>query len=242
MAVAPDLGDAYALYGINSLTCFGELNTAETSFQRALELAPNSAFVRRYYGIYLTAIERGNESVTELRKAIDLEPNLSWTEKLLGRSLFFARRYDEAIEQVKKARQIDQNDIVEQTGYLFMSYEQNDDFDNALEWFLVFESLKGVGQKELDSFKNIYAKSGWPGVLQKRLEIAEEKDRSGAENYSEIASLAAQVGDKDKAFAYLQKALPKGHLFMAQLRIDPNLDALRSDPRYKAIYDQNWPH
>ncbi len=70
-----------------------------------------------------------------------------------------------------------------------MSYERNDDFDNALEWFLVFESLTGTGEAEIDSFKQIYAGSGWPGVLKRRLEIAEEKERNGTQNYGEIAAL-----------------------------------------------------
>ena len=150
-------------------------------------------------------------------------------------ALFFARRYNEAIKQLKKARQIDQNDIDEQTGYLFMSYERKDEFDNALEWFLVYESQKGVDDPEIDSFRQIYARSGWPGVLKRRLEIAEEKERNGAQNYNDIASLAAQVGDKEKAFAYLEKALPIGELFKASLRMDPNLDLLRSDPRFDTL-------
>ncbi len=241
IAIAPDLGDAHAIRAINTQSCVGDKAETERSFQRALELSPNSPFVRRFYGIYLTNIGRGDESVAELEKAIELEPNLPWTERLLGRALFYARHYDKAIEQVKKARELDPNDISEQTGYLFMSYQQKGDFSNALEWFLVFESLKGAGEAEIASFRQIYTRSGWPGVLQKRLEIAEEKERGGAKNYGEIASLAAQVGDKEKAFAYLEKAMPIGQLFRAGLRIDPNLDPLRSDPRFDALIAQTWP-
>lgn len=239
--LAPSLGEAYSIKAMNTVTCERNPNESEELHRKALELAPNSAFVRRFYGIFLTSEGKGDESVAELKIAIDLDPNLPWTEKLLGRALYFANRYDEAIEQLKKTRQLDNTDPT-QTAYLFRSYALKDDFAQAFEWFLVTEALKGSTQKEIDSFKQAYAEAGWPGVLRARLQRAELNEKEGRTNLTEIASLAAQLGDKDKAFKYLKKKefLAKPEPDLGNLVIEPTFDSLRSDPRFESIVALNW--
>lgn len=237
--LAPNLAEASTILGMNTLSCQGNRQDAAALHRKALDLAPNSPFVRRFYGIYLTNMGKGDESVNELKAAIDLDPTLNWTEKLLGRAMFFAKRYDAAIEQLIKTRELDKNDD-EQVLYLFKSFEFNNDTNKAFEWFLEYEALRKASQADLDSFKQIFATAGWNGVLRKRLERAEAVERAGGSNFGEIASLAAQLGDKEKAFAYLEKALPVGQLFMAQILVEPTLDPLRADPRFQGIIDRNW--
>lgn len=239
LEIAPNLAEAYTILAMNTLSCQGNRKEADELHKKAKQLSPNSPFVRRFYGIYLTNMAKGDESVEELKAAIDLDPNLPWTEKLLGRALFFARRYDEAIAQLMKTRELDAKDE-EQTLYLFKSYEFNRDLDKAFEWFKVYESIRGIDDAGLKEFSDIYAASGWNGVLRKRLARAEARAETGEKNFGEIASLAAQVGETEKAFAYLEKALPIGQLFMAQILIEPTLDPLRSDPRFDSVIARNW--
>jgi hypothetical protein len=50
-----------------------------------------------------------------------------------------------------------------------------------------------------------------------------------------LARLFAELGEKDKAFANLEKAFQTRQAPFLRLKVDPRLDALRDDPRYKDL-------
>ena len=236
IALAPNLGEAYTMKARNVRMCFGDRTSPAGLHDKAVELAPNSAFVRRFRGIYFMNQGKSDEAIAELKTALDLEPTVPWTEKLIARALYFADRYDEAIEQLKKTTQLDPQDK-EQPEYLMMCHALKGDVAQAFEWFLVMEVTKKTSQAEIDSFKRVYSESGWPGILRARLERAENNERAGDKNYGELASLAAQVGDNDKAFLYLEKreAGEKVEPTIGGLRQEPTFDSLRSDPRFERL-------
>ena len=236
IAIAPNLGEAYSMKARNVRSCSGDRTLVEGLHNKAVELAPNSAFVRRFRGIWLMNQGKSDEALAELKTALDLEPTVPWTEKLIARALYFARRHDEAIEQLKKTTQLDPQDP-EQPEYLMMCHALKGDVAQAFEWFLVMQVAKNTSQAEIDSFKRVYSESGWPGVLRARLERAENNERAGDKNYGELASLAAQIGDNDKAFSYLEKreAGEKVEPTIGNLRQEPTFDSLRSDPRFERL-------
>jgi hypothetical protein len=47
-----------------------------------------------------------------------------------------------------------------------------------------------------------------------------------------MAVLHARCGDKNKAFAWLERAYEERHDMMVALNVEPALDSLRSDPRF----------
>lgn len=236
IALAPNLGEAYTMKARNLRMCFGDRTSPTGLHDKAAELAPNSAFVRRFRGIHFMNQGKSDEALAELKTALDLEPTVPWTEKLIARALYFAGRYAEAIEQLKKTTQLDPLDA-EQPEYMMMCHALKGDVAQAFEWFLVMEVTKNTSQGEIDSFKRVYSESGWPGVLRARLERAENSERAGGKNYGELASLAAQVGDNDKAFLYLEKreAGEKVEPTIGNLRQEPTFDPLRSDPRFERL-------
>jgi len=52
--------------------------------------------------------------------------------------------------------------------------------------------------------------------------------------YSVIAEQYGRLGDKDKAFQYLEKNSQKRGWMKMFFRVDPRFDALRDDPRFEA--------
>lgn len=239
LSLDTSLAEAYSILAMNQHSCQWDQKAAETSHRKALELSPNSAFVRRFYGIFLTNSGRADESVKEIKNSIELDPTSLFSQKQLGRALFFGRRYDEAIEQLKATRELDANDS-EQAGFISTAYEMKGDFDRSFEWFLLVETIRSAKEAELNSWKTVYAESGWQGILRKRLEIAEQKEKAGGNNFGEIASLAARLGEKDKAFVYLEKEMPLARLFAAQILVDPALNSLRSDSRFDELIKHWW--
>ncbi len=49
------------------------------------------------------------------------------------------------------------------------------------------------------------------------------------------ACINAQIGDKDKAFEYLEKSYQERELWMAYLQVEPRLDSLRGDLRFNEL-------
>jgi hypothetical protein len=63
--------------------------------------------------------------------------------------------------------------------------------------------------------------------------IAQESDPSKpGYNPPEVAANYALLGDKDHAFLWLEKAYQQHASSLAELKSEPDVDNLRSDPRY----------
>lgn len=244
LEIDPDSGDAMVMLATNRMLCTWEIDLAEKEYRRAVEMSPNSAHVRRFYAVNIVNEKRFDEALEHLRIARELEPNNPFNERLRGRALFFARRWDEAIEQSAKVYEVDPE--AEQTSFVYMSYEMKGDFENAFKWFLVVKSLEGESEKDLEAWRKTYAGSGWQGLLRRRLERALEIEKTEtdvnkhARILEEITTLSVQLGQYDQAFDYMSKAADSYVLFAGQMPVNPYLDPVRSDPRYKAIMARTW--
>jgi len=87
----------------------------------------------------------------------------------------------------------------------------------------------------LTKMKEAYAKAGWNGFVQARL--AELLARSKKDYVPEfiLATWHARLGQKDEAFAWLEKAYQARDYRLTQLNVRNDLDSLRSDPRFAEL-------
>jgi tetratricopeptide (TPR) repeat protein len=244
LALDPNLGDAMVMMATNRKICWYEIPESEELYKRAIAMDPNSAHVRRFYAVNIASEGRFPEALEHLRIARELEPNNPFNEKLVGRVLFQARRYDEAIESCIKSKDLVPE--VEQSSFIYMSYEMKKDYDKAFEWLLFVKREDGENEDELNEWRRIYAESGWHELLKRRLERALEEEKTTdkinkrARLLEEITSLLVELGDYDRAFEYMEKAATSYSLYGGQMLVDPYLDPVRSDPRYKAILAKTW--
>jgi hypothetical protein len=79
--------------------------------------------------------------------------------------------------------------------------------------------------------REAFAKGGWQGYL--RLVTAENS--SLKDRHFVIAKAYVELGEKDKAFAELNKAYENRESPLQWLKVEPQLDPLRSDPRFQAL-------
>ncbi|MFL6469087.1 MAG: winged helix-turn-helix domain-containing protein [Pyrinomonadaceae bacterium] len=240
----PTSGDAMVFLATNQMLCTWDIEAGHKYYQRALETSPDSANVRRFYAVNIVNEKRFDEALDHLTKAQELDPNNPFNEKLIGRALFFARRWDKAIDQSIKAYDLVRE--AEQTSFVYMAYEMKGDFENAFKWFLIVKDLDGENEADLNAWRETYADTGWPGVLRRRLERAVEDEKTvedvnkSARLLEEITTLSVQLRDYDRAFEYMNKAVDRYVLFSGQMPVNPYLDPVRSDPRYKAIMARTW--
>ena len=240
----PTLGDAMMMLAKNRELCSWEIEESEALYQRSLQLSPNSAFVRQFYAVSIAGRYRFDEALDNLRVARELDPRNTFNERLWGRVVFQARRWDEAIDQGIKVLEVDPE--AEQTSFIYMSYEMKGDLEKAFEWFLVVKQLEGESEADLNAWRTVYAESNWQGVLRRRLERALDAEKTvndinrRARLLEEITTLSIQLGQYDQAFEYMNKAADSYVLFAGQMPVNPYLDPVRNDPRFKAIMARTW--
>ena len=98
-------------------------------------------------------------------------------------------------------------------------------YKQAMEQWIKAEQLKGH-QARAHELGQVFEKSGYTGYLRKNAKDSE----AGGDHYG-AAVVYAMLGEKDAAFAALEKAVAAGN-HVDTIKVDPRLDNLRSDPRY----------
>lgn len=105
-------GNAHHVLGY-IYSMIGQLDKAIAECQQAVELDPNSAQARMFYGLVLTKIGRFEEAVLELEQCLRLDPFASTTTlRSLGIAYCNAGRSEDAIAVSKKAIKKAPNDLI----------------------------------------------------------------------------------------------------------------------------------
>ena len=209
-----------------------EWPAAEGEYRRAIELNPNFAEAYRWYSAYLTVMRRHEESIARIKRARELDPLSIIVNADVGSNLFFAGRYDEAIEAVKKTLALDPNFPLAH-GYLGYIYAAKGMYPQAIAAYQ--EAIKfGFGGPSLQIYLGAaYAKAGETKKAReilKRLQATKEYVSPG-----ELAILYGSLGEREQAFASLEKAFATHDLQLQYLGVDPAFDPLRSDSRFRDL-------
>jgi tetratricopeptide (TPR) repeat protein len=208
-------------------------SASEREYRRAIQLDPNYAPAHQWYGYLLVSEGRTEEGIQEAKRAADLDPLSVEASWVLGWMLYFAHRYDAAIEQVRRAIDLDPSYFPAHL-LLGMSYAQKGEMTQAVAELEKATSL-GECNQTLGELGRAYALSG---KLQEAQKIADrligEWKRSHVGAY-DIAIIKVGLGDKNQAFAWLDKAYEDRAFFLGDLKVEPELDPLRSDPRFEDL-------
>jgi serine/threonine-protein kinase len=228
-----NLAEGYAVLGELRFTYDWDFAGAEKDLLRAIELEPNSDLAHEQYASYLTARGRFDEAIAEIKTALEIDPNSLMYQLNSGRILYQARHYDEAILQLKRVIEVNE-DYSLAYAWLLLAYEMKGDSAQAYEWFM--KSQKRQKPELIELLRKAYLTSGWRGVRQESFELkkANEQQKPSA-NYFALARQCALMGDKEQAFAYLNKAIEKRQGQMIMLNVDPPFDVLRDDPRFDEL-------
>ena len=223
-----ELGNAYLVYSY-------DWDSAEREYRRALELNPNYAPAHEFHALYLLAMGHQDESVTEGRKAEALDPTSAEISAYAGWVLFFSRRYDEALSELRKCLDLDSTYW---PGYYFLgqTYNQLGRFPEAIAALQkaqnIYPENPTAAQAEL--VRSYALSSRRADALRSLNELLALSKRMQASKYL-IATAYAALGDKDQAFARLEQAVAEHAWWMPLLKVDPELDPLRSDRRFQDL-------
>ncbi|MFQ5926898.1 MAG: tetratricopeptide repeat protein, partial [Terriglobia bacterium] len=207
---------------------------AEREFKQAIELNPNYAKAHEWYGQYLTAMGRHEEAIAEAKRAQELDPLSLIINTSVGWTFYFARQYDQAIEQYRKTLEMDPNFVETRFGLRY-AYLRKGMYDEAIAEWQREMKLLGRPEEKVAALGDTYAESGMRGVWQWRLENLKQAAKRRYVNPFLLAEIYTLLGEKDRAFEWLEKAYEEHAGFMYEFKEDPTFDPLRSDPRFQAL-------
>ena len=222
------LADSLALYDWN----WAE---SEREYGKAFQLDPNVSYIHLTHGVsYFTPLGKRDEAVAELKRAVELEPLSLITNAIFGLSYLYAGQNDKALEQGKKTYDLDPNFRFGRQ-YLGNTLIVLGRYDDAIA--VAGEGLKTspLSQEDLVIAGLAYAKLGRRREAEQYLDRFKELAKTRYVRTVFTASIYAALGDKDKAFAELEKSFEDKDCFLPRIKLDPFMNPLRDDPRFKDL-------
>jgi TolB-like protein/tetratricopeptide (TPR) repeat protein len=230
--LAPSLADGHLAMGMLWQLGMPRWQPALDALGTALRFSPGNAEVMVEWARVNCNLGRAELSVAAARKALELDPISVYVNHLQGHILYFCRRYEEAIPALRRTLQLD-------PGYpkphYFMAMCHHWLGDSQTAWEVI--------QREPLAWMKYCASSVILHELGRTREAMDAFGKlveMGAEETNDIqqADVHAQLGDADQAIESLQRALGHRDPGLAQLLVDPFLDPLRDDPRFREILAQ----
>jgi serine/threonine-protein kinase len=205
---------------------------AEFEFKRAIELNPSYATAHYWYAItHLAAMGRLNEAKSELTQAKELDPLSLIIGTNLGWLSYFARQYDRAIEQYQKTIELDANFGVAYYK-LGQAYERKGLPEEAIVQYrkALYLSINSPGI--MSALGHACAQAGKPEEARHVLDELNEMSKQRYVSPYFIAEVYRGLGELDKTFEWLEKAVADRSDWLVWIGVEPAFDDLRSDPRF----------
>lgn len=234
VAIAPALAEAHAALGW--VRFFTEWRFAEglSELKRAKELSPANPTANDLLARMIVYLGRLDEAENQGRQAVESDPLASAPQNNLARILWYEGKLDEADAVARKAAELQPNSASSRRWQVLVAIKRGD-------------SETALREAQLE-----------PDASYRRFELAVAQyargDRTAADaaladliahnqglDY-QVAQVYAVRGEKEKAFKWLQIAFDNHDTGMLALLVDPLLNSLRDDPRYKTlIAKMNFP-
>ncbi len=234
VSIAPALAEAHAALGW--VRFFTEWKFAEglSELKRAKELSPANPTANDLLARVIVYLGRLGEAEKQGRQAVESDPLAYAAQNNLARILWYEGKLDEADAVARKAAKLQPTGAASRRWQVLVAIQRGDN-----------ETALREAQSE-------------PDESYRRFEIALAQyargDRKAADaaladliangrglDY-QVAQVYAVRGEKEKAFEWLQIAFDNHDTGMLALLVDPLLNSLRDDPRYKTlIAKMNFP-
>jgi adenylate cyclase len=234
LSLDPELAQAHSELAAIEFEGDWDWSGADKEFHRALELNPNDAESHRLYSLMLSALGRPDEASSQIERAEDLDPLSTSTQITAGFLLYYARRYDAAIDQCRQVLELDANSP---GAYdcLGSAYLAKGMYEEALAAAQKAVTLSDNDPQRLVGLGRAYAladkRTGAEEVLN---ELRKRSNGSYVTPYFSAVIYAA-LGERDAAFTWLEKAYAERDAYLVWIKVDSEVDPLRSDPRFQRL-------
>ncbi len=229
------LAEAHLRLGWGKMRFDWDWSGAESQYKQALRLGPSSAEAHAEYGEFLMLMGRCDEAKAEIKQAQELDPLSAHSSRIMGVAFWHSRQYGRAIEQLRQT--IENFHLEDRDTYahfhLARSYKGKGMFKEAIAEQEKAVALFPESPLYLGMLGNMYSLAGKKAQALKVVDQLKEWSKRKYVAPYDIALVYIGLGDKDQAFALLEKAYQAHSNDMSNLKADPTFDPLRSDPRFQ---------
>jgi TolB-like protein/Tfp pilus assembly protein PilF len=227
------LAEAHASLGLIKMYHDWDWAGAEHHYRRAIELDPRSVLAHQRYGTYLAMMGRLDESIAILKRGQELDPLSLLTSSLIGLTLYLSRQYDKSIEQHGRTLDMDPNYLVARVS-LGVAYTQKGMYEEAIAEFQKAGDLEGQAETVAE-LGYVFAVSGKTSQAHEMLDELKERSEHAFVSPYNLAKVYVGLGEIDLTFEWLDKAYEERSEWMIWLKVDPKLDCIRSDARFRKL-------
>ena len=207
---------------------------AEQEFKRAIELNPNYPNAHHWYSLCLLDLGRIAEAKAEIKRAHELDP----LSLIIGTTVTYAYLAEGdakfAGAQSKKVVELDPN-FSRGHEYLGLAYLKEARYSEAIAELQKAVELSGRERWPLRDLGYGYAISGKRAEAEAIIKELVGKYENGRALGQDLAAVYAGLGEKDQAFAWLEKDFQTRSGLLGWTRWAPAFESLRSDPRYTEL-------
>ena len=207
---------------------------AEQQLKTAIRLDRNYATAHHVYCVLLAIMRRFDESIAEAQRGLEVDPLSIPINNIVGEMFMAARDWDRAIVQYRKTIEMDPGVALVHEN-LGVALEQSGDLDEAVQEYLCARQVAGVPTERLAELRELYVTHGLHAFRQKDLELALAQKNGRNWDAMLIASLYAQLVERDQALAWLEEAYKLRCGSLVWLTIYPYFDNLLPDPRFQNL-------
>ena len=233
----PRLAEAQTSLGIIAFYLDWDWPAAEAALRRAIALDPGYDVAHRYLAHVLSQSGRQEEAQAIILRARGLDPFYAMNHAMSSQFAFQARNYPAAVQHARQAVVVDPGFWI---GHIMLGQaeEQLGRPDLAFEAFQDAARLASGNTKTMAFRGHVLARLGRTAEARDILRTLESLSGERYVPPYAIALLQAGLGERDAAFASLDRALEARDVHLVFLPVDPRWDAYRSDPRFKALLER----
>jgi tetratricopeptide (TPR) repeat protein len=233
LTIDGQLAEAHATLGIVNEHSW-QWGEAEKEFKRAIELNPNYPTAYHWYSIFLKGLGRNDEAAATIKRAQELDPLSSVIAVNISRMYQLQNNHDASIENSLKIIDLDPN-FGPAYQYLALSYLKRGRNGEAVAAAEKAAELTNASGITIGDLGYVYAVVGRRADASARIKELEDKyvRREAIGQY--IAAVYVGLGDKDKAFEWLEKDFQARNGKLPEIRWQIQFEPLRDDPRFKEM-------
>lgn len=230
----PKLAEPHATLGFATWLLDWDKAAAEKEFLRAIELNPNYPTAHHWYSRYLRGVGRFDEAFREIKRAEELDPLSLVIINNIAENYVHRGDLNSAARECQRMIDLDPNFWAAHQTLGIVLIKQGL-YAEALAEAQKSVEFAGRSNPSLALLGHVYGKLGKRSEAEAVRKELEKRYADKQADGRDLVVVYAGLEDKDKAFAWLEKAFADRSMFMAFLKLEPLMDTLHSDPRWSEL-------